>query len=373
MIKVLFLIPNLSYGGAEKVLINLVNNLDLSKFDITVQTLFDVGVYKDKINENIKYKKGFPFLFRGNSHLMKLFSPKFLYKTLIKEEYDILVSYLEGPASRIISGCVNQNTKKVAWIHTQMISLSKYVEGFRNKEETDSCYLNFDKIVCVSEDIKESMIKYNDKLNSFEVLYNTNDTNDILEKAQEEVTDIAFSKEEINICSLGKLIEVKGFDRLARIQKRLLDDGYKSHIYLLGEGDKKSELENYIQKNNLQDSFTLLGFKENPYKYLSKCDLYVCSSYREGFSTAVTESLILGIPVITTLCSGMKELLGNNEFGVIVENDEESLYKGLKYLLENPNKLIEYKEKSIERGKNFNKENTVKAVEEMLCKLGVIL
>lgn len=362
------MIPNLSYGGAEKVLINLVNNIDLSKFDVTVQTLFNVGVYKDKINKNIKYKKGFPFLFRGNSHLMKLLSPRLLYKLLVKEDYDILVSYLEGPTARIISGCRNSKTKKIAWIHTQMLSVDKYSEGFRSKKEADICYSLFDKIVCVSNDIKESMKKYiNHK--SYTVLYNTNDTSDILEKSKEKVDDLIFSNE-LNICSVGKLIEVKGFDRLLRVHKRLVDEGFKYHIYILGEGNQKDVFQNYINKNNLQDSFTLLGFKTNPYKYIVNCDLYICSSYREGFSTAITESLILGVPVMTTLCSGMKELLGeHNEYGLIVENDEESIYNGLKYILSNLNEIARYKELAKIRGLFFSKEATVKAVEDMFFDL----
>lgn len=367
MKKILFMIPNLGYGGAEKVLVNLVNNIDSTQFNVTVQTLFDVGVYKDKVNKNVRYIKGFPFMFRGNSHFMKLFSPRVLYKLLIKEEYDIVVSYLEGPAARIISGCPTNKTKKIAWIHTQMLSESKYIEGFRNRKEADYCYSMFDKIICVSNDIKESMKLYNN-FDNYEVLYNTNDTNDILEKSKEEINDVSFN-DSLNICSVGKIIEVKGFDRLVKVHKRLMDEGYQHHIYLLGEGDQRNDIESYINKYHLQDTFTLLGFKPNPYKYIVNSDLYVCSSYREGFSTSVTESLVLGTPVLTTLCSGMKELLGDNEYGMIVENSEEGLYKGLKSILDNPSLLKEYKEKAQLRGKEFSKEFTVKAVENMLNQL----
>ncbi len=107
------------HGGAEKVLVNLVNNLDKNKYDITLQTIFDVGVNKQYINKDIKYKYVFKKLFRGSSTIFKLFSPKFLYKHLIKDEYDIVVSYLEGPTARIISGCPYES-KKVSWIHIEM-------------------------------------------------------------------------------------------------------------------------------------------------------------------------------------------------------------------------------------------------------------
>ena len=94
MKKVLFLIPNLAHGGAEKVLVNLVNNLDKTKYEVFVQTLFDTGVNKQYLNKEVKYIPGYKKTVRGNSHIMKLFSPKRLYSHFIKGDYDIIVSYL---------------------------------------------------------------------------------------------------------------------------------------------------------------------------------------------------------------------------------------------------------------------------------------
>ena len=108
----------------------------------------------------------------------------------------------------------------------------------------------------------------------------------------------------------------------------------------------------------------------NPYKYIKSSDLYVCSSLSEGFSTSVTEALIVGTPVVTTLCSGMQEMLGeNNEYGIVTENNEDALYEGIKTMLTTPGMLEDYAQKAKERGKYFNTENTTKAVESMLEEL----
>lgn len=97
---------------------------------------------------------------------------------------------------------------------------------------------------------------------------------------------------------------------------------------------------------------TLLGYQTNPYKYVSKCDLFVCASFAEGFSTAATEALIVGTPVCTVEVSGMKEMLGeHNEWGVVTENSEEALYQGIKDLLDHPDKLAYYKEKPLSVGR----------------------
>lgn len=370
MKKILFFIPNLMHGGAEKVLVNLVNNLDKNKYDITLQTIFDVGVNKQYINKDIKYKYVFKKLFRGSSTIFKLFSPKFLYKHLIKDEYDIVVSYLEGPTARIISGCPYES-KKVSWIHIEMNDEQKFALGFRNNDEARVCYSKFDEIVCVSETVKQIFLETSGlNKSNVDVLYNTNETEQIVEKSKETIDDVTFDKNTVNICSVGKIIGTKGYDRLARIHKKLINEGLNHHIYILGIGKDEDKINKYIKENNLQDTYTLLGFRDNPYKYVAKCDLFVCSSLREGFSTAVTESLIVGTPVVSTLCSGAQELLGyNNEYGLVVENSEEGIYKEIKKLLEDRKLLAYYKKKATERGSFFSKEKTVKAVENMIDSL----
>lgn len=370
MKKILFFIPNLMHGGAEKVLVNLVNNLDKDKYDITLQTIFDVGVNKQYLNKDIHYKYVFKKIFRGSTTIFKLFSPKLLYKHLIKDKYDVVISYLEGPTSRIISECP-YNSKKVSWIHIEMNDEEKFTLGFRNNEEARKCYSKFDEIVCVSNTVKQIFLETSNlKDVNIDVLYNTNETEQIVEKSKEVIDDVAFDKNTINICSVGKITGTKGYDRLARVHKKLIDEGLNHHIYILGIGEDEEKINKYIKENNLQDTYTLLGFRDNPYKYVSKCDLFVCSSLREGFSTAVTESLVVGTPVVSTLCSGAQELLGyNNEYGLVVENSEEGIYEGIKKFLEDRELLAYYKEKAIERGSFFSKEKTVKAVEDMIDSL----
>ena len=129
-------------------------------------------------------------------------------------------------------------------------------------------------------------------------------------------------------------------------------------------------MEQWVNEQGLQGSVTFLGYQTNPYKYVAACDLFVCASHAEGFSTAATEALIVGTPVITTRVSGMEEMLGSNgEYGIITENDEEALYQGIRDMLTTPGKLEHYKEKAKERGSYFSTEQTVAAVEEMLIKI----
>ncbi len=139
---------------------------------------------------------------------------------------------------------------------------------------------------------------------------------------------------------------------------------------MLGEGPERNSLQKYIQQNRLEDSITLLGYQLNPYKFVAKCDLFVCASYAEGFSTAATEALILGTPVCTVEVSGMKEMLGeNNEYGLVVENRDEALYQGIRRFFEVPGLLEHYAKQAEIRGKDFSTEKTVRKVEKMLMSI----
>lgn len=369
MTRILFLIPTLMHGGAEKVLVNLVNNLDQTKYDITLYSIFDGGVNKQFLHKNIHYQSKFKKVFRGNSQLMKLFSTKFLYKYFIKEEYDILVSYLEGPAARIISGCTHPKTKKIAWIHSDTQTVKLASVGFRNIAEAQKLYNQFDHIVGVSKSVVNSFKKALQPTVPVHVLYNVNETEKIRLLAGEN-TPYQFPENTLKICSVGKIMSNKGFDRLLEVHARLLKEGFLHQINILGIGEDQPQLEKKIKELECANSFKLLGFHKNPYQYMSKCDLYVCASHREGFSTAVTEALILGLPAVSTNCSGAHELLGeNNEYGIVTDNSTEGLYKGLKEMISNPKRLEHYTRQAQLRGGFFSTENTLQAIDEFFDSL----
>lgn len=374
--KILFLIDMLRGGGAEKVLTDIVKYLDKDKFDITVISVFDGGKYVEDVKKYTKYDYIFPE-YRSNSCLSKIINslkyrtakfmlrrvkPKILYKYAINDKYDYEVSFLEGYSSIIVSGSTNEKAKKIAWIHTDLIKNPWSKDYFKYQSEKDM-YLKFNKIMCVSEDVKKSFEEKFNIQNNVYVQYNPIDENLIKYKSKEEL-DIERTNKFL-ITTIGRLEPQKSYDRLLRVHKKLIDLGYDYELWIIGEGSEKGRLEKYIMNNNLNSSVKLLGFKKNPYKYLSVSDLFVCSSLIEGFSTVATEATILGVPIVTTDCSGMKELLGNSEYGVITENDENQLFNGLSKILDNNKLYNHYLIKSQERSEYFKLENRMNEIEEI--------
>ena len=364
--SVLFLIPTLGGGGAEKVLVNLANHLSQEKYEVTVQTLFKGGVHERNLKSHVTLIEGKFNPFRGNVQFFKLFSPTFLYRRIVKKRYDIVVAFLEGVACRIIAGCPFENSKKLAWIHSAQRSIKTAKHSFRSPKEMNRLYNRFDNVVCVAETVKTDFESLVSMQKETLVLYNVNDTTAIVEQAKQPINaydGVAVPK----LISVGRLIKVKGFDRLIRLHKRLMDEGMENRLYILGEGVLREELENQIKTLGVENSVSLLGFQSNPYPYVKNADLFICSSISEGFSTAVTESLVVGTPVVSTNCSGAYELLGyNGEYGVVVEQDEEQLFTAVKRILTENGLLIKYKESAQERGKAFSTKETILATEELL-------
>lgn len=367
--KILFLIHDLGQGGAEKVLVNLVNNMDRTKFDISVTVLFGGGVNEQFLKSDIHFHMVFPKQIPGNSKLMKILSPRQLHSICVKQHYDIEVSYLEGPSARVISGCKDVTTKLVSWIHVEQHTMDKLAGSFRSAEEAKCCYNSFDQTVCVSQYVHNDFCSILNFQKPCSVLYNTVESDKIIQLSSEN-TDELNNMDGIRLVAVGSLKPSKGYDRLLRIIKRLKQEGYPVHLYILGIGPLQQTLEKYIEENLLENNVTFLGYQPNPYKYVAKCDLFVCASHAEGFSTAATEALIVGTPVCTVEVSGMKEMLGdNNEYGIVTKNNEDDLYQEIRRLLDDSAYLDYYRKQANIRGKNFSTENTVQAVEEMLLSL----
>ena len=352
-IKILFFIETLSGGGAEKVLCDLVNAMDRSKFDITVQTLWKAEAEK-YLDPDIRYRYCYAAHSRLNDYRSRLEAALGLtYRLHIRDDYDLEVAYLECGATKVIAGSTNQKAKKIAWVHCDLELKIPDPTAFAKKAA--GWYRKFDRVVCVSQNVKESFDRLFGIPEKTKVLYNTVDDASIREKAEAEPQVRPDRKEQrLTVVTLGRLTPQKGYDRLVRIHKRLIEEGLRCNLWILGDGEDRPVLEAYIADNGLSDSVKLFGFCANPYPFLKAADLLVCSSRYEGYSTFVTEGLILGKPVVTTDCTGMRELLGNSEYGLITENSEEALLKGMRQLLRDDALRERFAARAAVRGRDFS-------------------
>lgn len=358
MIKILFLIDSLTGGGAEKALCNLVNSLDQSQFQITVQTV-EYTSPTPCLNPGIRYKA----MNRAKTHLGKLLFSywirlcaelKWLYPLYIQDSYDIEVAFLEAGPTKFLAASTNRNALKFAWVHCDLSG-----KGISPTQKLRRIYASFDRIVCVSEGVKQSFQQLFGEDLPCNVLYNVIDEQEILQKSTSYSIN---NKDCFTFLSIGRLAYEKGYDRLLSACSFLKKAGYRFRLLILGEGALRTSLETQIRALDLQDHVQIPGFSDNPYPYMAAADCIVCSSRYEGFSTVVTEALILGKPIVTTPCAGMRELLGSSQFGLITQDSISGIYKGMRTMLEQPRILAQYAAAAECRRKAFSRASLSESV-----------
>lgn len=369
VIRILFLINTLGGGGAERVLVNLVNNMDHSKFDITVETMFAGGVNENFLPNSVKHIKKNKLGIRGLSNMIRYIPEKILFQHYIgHNQYDIIVAYMHGAPVKVIAGCGGKKIKKVAWLHYGNPEKGSFFSFWSKKESAIAAYKKMDAIVGVSQSVTNAFVEYfgDEKMHT---LYNSNDCERIISMGKENVM-LPGSKSMPLICTSGRLTTQKGFDRLISAAKTLWDEGYRFRILIMGSGPEERNLKTKIQALNATEYITLLGFCENPYAVMKQCDFFISSSREEGLATVLTEALALGMAAISTDVSGAKEVLGmHNEYGLVVENSEKGIYSGMKEFLSNQELIEKYRMGAVKRAELFDAKHTVLKTEEFFEQL----
>lgn len=363
--NLLFVINNLSVGGAETILVDTVNAL-CDDYNITVHTVTNLGPFRERLSKKVRYrsiiKAKTNFFRRFFAYIISfIISPEFTYKHFIKDDYDYEIAFLEGVPTKIISGSNNKKAKKYAWVHIDLYETFGLEKVHPSMDAHIDCYKKFDKIVCVSETVKDAFIKRFGIEDNLIVKYNLLDDKDVLEKSKEQVE----RTDRIRIVSVGRLVRRKGFDRLLIIMRKFKKENIDCELIIVGDGSRRHELEGYVDHHNLSDMVTFTGYCDNPYKYINSADLVVLPSRAEGYSTVATESVIIGKPTLVSDCSGMSEIFGDSEYGVIVPNNEDDLYEAVKRMVTDDAYREHYRVKACERAKDFTKEKRMAELKEL--------
>ena len=366
MIKILFFLETLEAGGAEKVLRDLVNNMDQTRFDITVQTVWPCDA-KALLAPGIRYRSVFSAKNEANRFRYRAEAEAGLFYSLhIKGDYDIECAYIEMGPTKVMSSSTNRSAKKLAWVHCDLSGRITDRDSYVKK--TEKQYWKFDEVICVSRTVEEGFRKLFGAAATTRVLYNVFEDAVIREKAQ---LPLGFAREGDApvLAAVGRLSPEKGYDRLLRASSRLHAEGLDHSVWLIGDGPEREALEQLAKELNIDDCVRFFGFQSNPYPLIRAADVGVCSSLFEGFSTFAVECMILGKPFVTTECSGMREILSDSEYGLITDNEEAALYEGLKKMVADTQLRAEFSKKAKQRGCAFSTSNLVKETEDYFIKL----
>lgn len=353
-IKIMFLIPTLNGGGAERVVCNLISRLNKEIFDISLFLFKKEGVYWDLLPKDINII----YVTSKNKNISKIKILKFLYSAA--KDKDIIISAMELFPTYCVS-LISMLLKKkcIGWVHINIDSILNdkafYIKILHEYILIKIFYNKLDKIIAVSNGAKDNISKYlsSKNKNRIECIYNPIKINDIREKAKEKIEE---RLEKPFIIGIGRLERQKNFILLIKAYKILLDKGIKHKLIILGQGSQKEFLINEVKNLKIEKHVKFLGFKENPYKYLNQADVFVQSSIYEGLPTVLIEALALNVPVVATNCpDGAKEILDDGKYGLLVKmNDEEVLAEAIDKMLNDKELQKEYKTKSNEGVNRFD-------------------
>ena len=256
MKKVIFGITSLTLGGAERVLVDITNRLK-DNYEITIFTIYSKGSFEKEVDKNIKIISLFNNSYNELSKIKKMIIPikvlicgKLIYKKYIKDKFDIQIAFLEGPITRIFK--YGKNVKKIAWIHNDISKVfGKKLKAKIKLSLDKSNYKKYDKLVFVSNDNKDrfnELYKVKELEKKEEIIYNYIDENRILQMSQMEIEENTIDKNVLSIIIVARLVKQKAIDRLIKVHKRLIDDGIKHKIYVIGDGPERENLEKLIKK-----------------------------------------------------------------------------------------------------------------------------
>ena len=369
--KILFVAPSLVLGGMERMLTVIANRLAAQSYSVTILITDDITDLRDELDKRIKlrhkpYKTHFgqrlPYIrhkLYDDGMWEKRATPRQLYDYYIGDEkYDVEIAFFRGLCVKIVSGSTDKNAVHLAWVHNDYRRARGYRNCFRNMGEVYDAYRRFDSVVCVSEEAQIGFKEVVGDTGNTTVIYNMLPTEDILRKANGPAL-ISFDKSAFHIVVVGRLEDrAKGQLRLIDAVIRLRSEDRDISLTVVGGGTDHQIIKKRIDDGNASDYIFMTGMQKNPYPYIKDADLLVCSSYYEGYNLTVAEALIIGTPVLSTDCTGPREILGGGRYGMLVENSEEGLYEGLKKLCDTPGLLESYREKALQRSDFFDEDKT---------------
>lgn len=377
--KILIRIGSLRHGGAEKVLATFLKNLPSDKYEIDLLLNLYSGKYLAEIPNwiNVFYlnkgemittnrpqdipQKAFRVLYQKT---LKTF-PKLLYKYILKnKQYDIEFAAIHGLRDDILNS-PQKASKKIVWIHNDL----RKTEFHDYTDEEIRKFFGFDHIMVISEQIQkdfENMARTEEEKNKIVRIYNPLDTQEILTKAEVKQDVYDFNSSVPVFVSVGTVFPQKGFDRLLRVHKRLLNEGFPHKVLIVGDGYDFENVKNLVNELKLEQTATMLGFTDNPYPFFKAADFFILSSRYEGFPTVLYEAITLKKTIVATDVSGVREMLNDGELGMIVENSEEGIYSGMKTMLTNPEFAKSFQTKLDDYIPPFNLKNSVQHIQSII-------
>lgn len=338
--KVLFIMAPLLLGGTEVAFVNMMKQLPITADEVDVCLL----------------KKGGPLY-----HYLRSDVSRVTLQEARKKQYDVVVAYAPWINPSLWMHSIAAK-KRVQWLHTDFATM-RWIPAVLMPQYRKRYAKKIDQFVCVSTGAKKNFCRrYPSYAGRTCVIQNIIDAETLRSRAEEPITDMPVHPNVPTIVSIGRLSIEKGFDRAIRAAKLLKDAGIDFRWYIIGEGIERAALQKSIRRKGLQAEVTLLGARKNPYPYLKRADLFVSTAFSEGFSLVIAEAKILRKPILAITFTDLRHQITDGINGLIVQNHDAALFKGLRYLLLQPEVRASFSE-ALQRFEFDNSESLLRIQE----------
>lgn len=363
--KLIFVISRMSIGGSQKSLVNALKILDFDKYDVKLYVRENKTDLLSEVSENVEvvvntnthryehtpyalfmYLLEKLFCVFGNKRISRKLSERVrnyivAKKTdyekkhygLLSEKYDIAISYLQGFTCKFTDDCIDAD-RKICFFHNSTDALPEIHKEYLHR---------FEKVVVVSEQVKlflaERYPEINDRLI---VIKNLLDIERIKKKAKEQ--EIKREEDRLVLCTCGRISKEKGYDLAVDAAKSLKDCNTNFQWYFVGSGPEYDNIREKINEYGLGKFVIMTGSRENPYPWISQCDIYVQPSYEEAQPLSIMEAQILLKPIVSTDTVGGQTVIDSGNNGLLVDINGKALSDGILYLSNNPGICKEYKQ-----------------------------
>lgn len=339
--KILIIDGPLGGGGAERVLIDILRNIDYSQFEVDLAVICRGGVLMDEVPEqvniielwpsyNISYKIAYRFSkwLRCNWLLSRVMN-----SSKLRRDYDLEISFLEGMPLKL-GALRTTSARKVTWVHADLYNDRYEANQFYPGEELN-CYNKMDVVVNVSKDCERAFCRrFPDCTAEKRVIYNPIDRRKIEQMAAEPSVEAHDSA--LHVVTVGRLTTQKNPKRFLQVAKLAQNAGIPIKFKWIGDGELRQEMETLRNEMGLQDIVEFTGFTKNPFIHIKNADMMMVTSDFEGFCLVICEAMCLGVPVISTKTAGPSEIIGNNEYGILTDFTAEALFEALKHWVDVP-------------------------------------
>ncbi|MGC8947524.1 MAG: glycosyltransferase [Anaerolineae bacterium] len=369
VIKILFVIPSLGGGGAERACVNLLRHLDRSRFGLSLALFRKEGTYLGDVPADVTvYDFGSPGgrdlrLVWHLAQLLRHLQPDIVFSVLrYTNVLSLLAAHTAQSRVRIVINEQNRLRDEFAL----------YGWGWLKERVVRWLYPQASAITAISQGIKQELVQdFHLPDSKIWVIHNPVDLKVIRSMGNESVDHPWFDGSVPIVLAAGRLHPQKGFDYLIRAFRHV-QAAMPARLVILGEGPSRRSLERLVVELDLADRVALPGFQRNPFRFIARASVFVLSSLYEGFGNVIVEAMALGVPVVATRCpSGPDEIIEDGVNGLLVPvADEIALAEAILRMLRDETLAARLRQRGPERAAAFDASHIAAqyaALFESLC------